>query len=72
MPGSDGPENLKILKKRNWELTLNHVGRQLGYLPLRQIVEVEFRPWCGEVGSDVEKLRLDHLMYRALGLLRSR
>ena len=46
MPGSDGPENLKILKKSQLELTLGHVDRELGCLPLRQLVEVEFRPWC--------------------------
>ena len=50
-------------------LTLDNVGRDLGCLPLRQLVEVEVefrqwcwevgvRPWCWKVGSDhgVEKL----------------
>ena len=40
----------RFWKRGNWEWTLGHVGRHLGCLPLRQTVEVEFRPWCWEVG----------------------
>ena len=31
----------RFWKRVSWELTLDHVGRQLGSLPLRQTVEVE-------------------------------
>ena len=69
MPGSDGPENLKILKKSQMGSTLDHEGRQLGYLPQWQTVEVESDHGVEKLGSDndVEKLRLDHEMCRALG-----
>ena len=51
-------ENLRILKNTAVELTLDDVGRQLCCLPLRKTNEgvwqlyweVEFRPWCSDVG----------------------
>ena len=49
IPRSDGPENLKIMKKVRGELTFGLVGRQLGSLPLMQTDEIEFRPWRGEI-----------------------
>ena len=39
MPGSDGPENLKILKKWQLGVTLDRAGRQLYSLPQCQTVE---------------------------------
>ena len=49
----------RFWKRVSWEWTLDHVGRQLGCLPLRQVFEVGVRPWNWEVGSDhgVENLR---------------
>ncbi len=37
MPGRDGPENLRILKKN--QLRLDGGGRELGLLPLRHVVK---------------------------------
>ena len=47
---------------------MNHVDRQLGFLPLRQTVEVGPDNDVGKLGSDhgVEKLRLDLEMCRIL------
>ena len=39
----------RFWKRVGWELTLGHVGRQLGCLPQWQTVEVGVRPWCWEV-----------------------
>ena len=53
----------RFWKRVSWELTVNHVGRQLGCLPLRQTVGVGVRLWWWEVGPDhdVEKLTSDHM-----------
>ena len=59
MSGSDGPENLKILKN-------SHLGVDLG--PCRQLSSND---GVVKLGSDdgVEKLRLDHEMCRTLGVM---
>ena len=48
-------------KHVSWELTFENVDRKLGYLPLRQTVEIGARPWCEKLGPTMKlKLSSDH------------
>ena len=85
MPGSDGPENLKILKKSQWGVDCGPCKQTIELLPLGQRMEfsaiqlssdhgvekLRFDHGVEKLGPDhgVEKLRLDHEMYRTLGVL---
>ena len=58
MPGCDGPENLKILKKRSWKVVIETCSRQLCSLPFRKTIEslplghrkLSSLPWSRVVG----------------------
>ena len=63
MPGSDGPENLKILKKSQLGVdsgpcrqTVEYSAIELGFRPLRHTVEF-FGPLLAEMNRDLNSTR---------------